>query len=118
MRLGDGRTIEADAIVLAQATEPTALPSLEIFPRDCSGRSVGCAGRAAIAKEVRLGKEDLGGGEVLAIGSACDDDVALSLTRGHRQTGRGVERGQRPGCTGPDERGALVRYSATGSLWR
>ena len=95
MRLGDGRTIEAEALVLAPGNQaPDELPfardlTAELFAADPWGP----AGRAAIAKAVASG------GDVLAVGSGLSMiDVALSLdAAGHEGKLVAVSRrGQRP----------------------
>lgn len=78
LRLAMGRTLEADAVVLALGAPPPAPPA-------CAGPEV-LAHPAYVADPWRLGEDDLPEGEVLLLGSGLTMvDVALTL-RGRRLT--------------------------------
>jgi len=95
VRLDDGQTVDAAALVLAPGNQPPdALPFARDLPEHLfAGDPWGTAGRAAIAQAVTSG------GDVLAVGSGLSMiDVALSLdAAGHRGKLVAVSRrGQRP----------------------
>ena len=95
VRMADGSSIEADAVVLAPGNQaPDALPFARDLPESLFAADPwGPAGSAAIAKAVASG------GDVLVVGSGLSMiDVALSLdAAGHRGKLVAVSRrGQRP----------------------
>ena len=122
VRLDDGRTIEAAALVLALGNQP---PDALLFARELPERLFandpwGAAGQEAIAAAVASAAVKAGGGDVLVVGSGLSMiDVALSLdAAGHKGKLVAVSRrGQMPRVSRPLRREVPSSDSApSGSL--